>query len=217
MESTNFEPAENMAIKKRKKIFFVIILIVLVCATAGLYFGCVNSERNTFQPRSLIIDELDMYDLFLDYLQASNVQRLIGYGEVDFFYVGHEVSMFVAHYIYDDLVNHQLVASTGRSVDKREFRGTAAFGITREENSLLGVRTMMPGQTWGNAVELPVDFQISMTYTPQTRRTSIERGQRYMLRVETAGSTFKEVGTWWFDPEILRINRETLILYIVFD
>ena len=198
--------------KKPKKFILIIIAAVVIIAIIAIYIGCTDDE----EVQTTGIQTVDIERGHFDLLFSE-------YGEVSFNYVGRQVSVYVAHFEYYELVLHELVART-EYANVEEFSGNMIWGITKNGNALdeLRVRISTLDESGGGVAHQgyfdfsPLDFEIGAVINPTILREPLERGERYVFHVRQTGTVW-----WldddWFDPEVLAENAQTVILYIVLD
>lgn len=206
-------PNRSDVVKKQRKIAAIIATIVVICVIVAIYFGCTDDEEEVRITGIRTIDvEQSHFDLLFD-----------NHGEVSFDYVGRQVSVYVAHFEYYELVLHELVSRL-EFTRAQEFTGNLIWGITTNGGSLdeLRVRINVVDSEGGGATHQgyfdfsTLEFELGALINPTILREPIERSERYVFHVRQTGTTW-----WldddWFDPEVLAENAQTVLLYIVFD
>jgi len=203
----------NAPAKKQKNLILIIAAVVLVVALIAIYFGCTNNQDDV---QTTSIRTIDVEPSHLDLLFRNH-------GEVSFNYVGRQVSVYVAHYEYYELVLHELIAQL-EFASVEEFSGNMIWGITTSGDSLGELRVRINAKdSMGGAAShqrsfnfTPFDIEAGMIVNDEILSEPLERGERHVFHARTTGTQWN-MDSDWFDANVLGEYSETVLIYIVFD
>ena len=201
--------------KGRDKFLIGILAIILVLAVALGYMWHTN--RGFFQGDNIAglpdghIRALDAQPGHLDLLFS-------GHGGVEFNYFGEQISVYLAYYMQDELVLHELVTGI-HTLGDNDLNGMMFWGLTMENNlpNELRARINVGGAASQNHFDFSrLDFQPQATMGSTITNGPIEPSRRYVLHMWQTGTGMRADGNV-FDPETLRESEHTAILYIIFE
>ncbi|MCL2857387.1 MAG: hypothetical protein FWE19_06685 [Oscillospiraceae bacterium] len=194
-------------------IVFAVLLVV------GVFGNMWYTNRGPFQGSR--VAGVPSGHLRVEHHDRGHLDLLLSHrGGVSYNFFGQRVNVYIAYYERDELVLHELVSGIA-SGDAHEISGTTVWGITSEEGARRELRVMVDvaGASSSSYFDFTqIDFEPgSFAGGPATMaNTRIEHGKRYVLHIWQTGHTFWVDGDV-FNPERLRENEKTAVLYIVFE
>jgi len=171
------------------------------------FSGCASRQPDTY------IQALEAEVSYFDLLFHKH-------GGFTFRHHGEDAHVYLAQYRRDEQVLHERVGGLG-TMGVHTFEGTILWGVTTEGDEPSELRTIVAvdGAWSQKSFDLSVidfDFAGFTSAGVSTEREEIEVGRRYALYHWQSGSVVWTPGDV-FDPERLRENENTLILYVIFE
>ena len=200
--------------KTRSKLAVALLAVLLVAASVSGYMWHTN--RGPFQDNRVAglpdgrVRVLDAEPSHMDLLFHRR-------GGVSFNHFGEGVHVYLAHYLGDELVLHESIASISTQGDW-DFNGTVLWGVTIEDlPHELRVHLLVGGAMSRGYFDFSqFDFELGLMAGPSLPSSAIRRGERHILQRWLATGIMPVDDSRVFDPENLRRYGESAFLYVVF-